>query len=259
MAWPTGAHADESAQPETTAARPSEEPTVQESSRPEPGSRLPAGLRKYLSRPLMGSARHLDHGVLMAGVAGGWPHLYRLELGLGLLDHLTVGATAHWVPDQSAPRWSPKVAIAFYRWRRAEIGAHYFQSLYPPPVNDLDPSTPSYQRRNHWFLASASFSQAWLAGGVDVGLLRALEDDPALEPEPNGDNPTTIRHRLAGGVHLRGGTRRWGFTGNFLGPHLHAELVFDLRFGLFEARPRGGWRPSGIVYATDRRVPRRNR
>ena len=35
-----------------------------------------------------------------------------------------------------------------------------------------------------------------------------------------------------------------------------AELVFDVRFGLFEMRKRGGWKPEGVVYSTDRRAPR---
>jgi hypothetical protein len=214
-------------------------------------SRVSPTLRSYLTRDLAFSARHLDHGVLSAGVAGGWPHRYRLELGLGLLDHLTVGITAHWLPRQPAPRWSPKVALAFYRWRRLEIGAHYFRSLYPAPDSD----GPAFDSRADWFLSAVSFSQMWLSAGFDAGVVRGIERDPAQPPAEDGPQPVIARWRFGGGAHLRAGTRRWGFTANVLVPHLYAELVFDVRFGLFEARPKGGWRPTGILWSTDRRVP----
>ena len=212
-------------------------------------------LRTYLTRDLAYSARFLDHGVLQVGLAGGWPHLYRLELSLGLLDHLTLGATAHWLPDQAVPQWSPTVALAFYRWRRFEIGAHYLETMYPPPEDDLDPETPSFQRRARWVLTTASFSMAWITAGFDAGAVRAIEKDPGKDPTNDGRNPSIGRWRFGGGLHLRAGTRRWGFTANLLLPHLTAEVVFDLRFGLFESRKKGGWRPSGIIWATDRRVP----
>lgn len=244
-----------------TIARASEAPTTGAAVEVEPAvgkeqaSRLDP-LRRYLTRDLAHSARFLDHGVLQVGVAGGWPHLYRVELSLGLLDHLTVGATAHWLPDQAVPQWSPKVALAFYRWRRFEFGAHYLQTMYPPPEDDADPQTPSFQERAHWVLSTASFSMAWITAGFDAGAVRAVEKDPGKDPTEDGLNPSIHRWRFGGGVHLRAGTRRWGFTANLLLPHLTAELVFDLRFGLFEFRRRGGWRPSGIVWASDRRLPK---
>jgi hypothetical protein len=202
---------------------------------------------KYLTRELAFSPIHTDHGVLRAAVAGGWPHLWRLELALGLLDHLTLGATAHWLPGQPTPRMSPVVAIAFWRARRFEVGAHYFASLFAPPKRDDDPETPSFQQRSDWLLVAASFSQQWLTAGFDLGAVRGLEIDAASDPDEQNRNASVVRWRAGTGIHLRAGTRRWGFTARALWPYLHAELIFDVRFGLFELRPRGGWRPAGVL------------
>src|SRR5262245_34052393 len=46
-------------------------------------------LSRYLQRPVRYGAHFLDHGVLQPAIAGGWPHMYRVELSLGLLDHIT--------------------------------------------------------------------------------------------------------------------------------------------------------------------------
>jgi hypothetical protein len=212
-------------------------------------------LRRYLTRDLMYSARHLDHGVLGVSVAGGFPHRYRLALAMGFLDHVTLGVTAHWLPGHEVPQWAPQAALALWRGRRFEVGATYHQVMYPAPLVDNDPRTPSFQERDHWLLSTASFSNAWLAGGFDFGVVRAIEKDPGRDPPTPTMNPSTVRWRVGGGLHLRAGTRRWGFTANFLAPRLMAELVFDVRFGLFEMRPRGGWKPAGVVYSTDRRAP----
>ena len=219
------------------------------------GGRMPPGMRRYLTRELQYSARFLDHGVLGLAVAGGYPHRYRLELGIGILDHLTVGVTAHWLPGQRVPQWAPKGALAFWRGRRFEIGATYHQALYPPPVRDIDPNTPSFQERDHWILSTVSFSHLWLSGGFDIGVVRGIEKHPGVDPTEPTTNAKLVRWRAGGGLHLRAGTRRWGFTANFLAPRIYAELAFDVRFGLFEARPRGGWKPEGVVYSSDRRVP----
>lgn len=263
----TPARAAESAAPE--------QPSVAKAEQLEPqprGQAYPPGLRAYLQRPVPYSARFLDHGVLAAGVAGGWPHRYRLELSLGLLDHLTIGVTANWLPDASKPRVSPKVALAFWRSARFEVGAHYFQSLFPPSPDDDDPTTPSFERELHWFLGSFSVANRFASGGLDIGAMRYLDLDPALaatggEPIPmDGEelpDPSVWRWSVAGGLHLRAGTRRWGFTFNLLAPaasrfddfRFYAEVVFDVRFGIFEARPKGGWRPPELIYSTDRRVP----
>lgn len=212
-------------------------------------------LSQYLQRPVRYGAHFLDHGVLQPAIAGGWPHQYRVELSLGLLDHLTLGATAHWLPTQRAPQVSPIVAIAVLRGRYYEFGVWHFWSLFPPPVRDADPATPSYQRSAQWFLATASFGQAWLTGGLEAGAVRARVNDPAQDPAADASNPSAIRWRFGGGLHLRAGTRRWGFTAQVLVPHLLAELRFDVRFGLFEKRSKGGWKPYGMAEDWDRGTP----
>lgn len=220
-----------------------------------PAAREESRLSRYLQRPVRYGVHFLDHGVLQPAVAGGWPHGYRLELSLGLLDHLTLGATAHWLPGQSRPHVAPVIAIAILRGRYYEFGAWHFWSLFPPPRDDIDPTTPSYQRSAQWFLATASFGQAWLTGGLDAGVVRARVNDPAQDPGVDTSNPSTIRWRFGGGLHLRAGTRRWGFTAQVLVPHPTAELRFDVRFGLFEKRSKGGWKPYGMAEDWDRGSP----
>lgn len=209
-------------------------------------------LSRYLQRPVRPGPHFVDHGVLQPTVAGGWPHRYRLGLSLGVLDHLTVGATAHWLPSERAPKVSPEIAVAFYRGPMLEVGAWHFWSLYPPPVDDADPSTLSFQRSAQWFLATASFGQAAVTAGFDVGVVRARLSDESKDPTVDGNNPSVVRWRMGGGMHLRAGTRRWGFTAQVLVPQVMAELRFDVRFGLFEKRARGGWRPSGVIEDWDR-------
>jgi len=215
-------------------------------------------LHRYLSRDLAGSARFLDHGVIAVSAAGGFPHRYRIGAALGLLDHLTIGAQIHWLPGQRRPRIAPQLALAFYRWRAVELGVLYDRSLYPPPVVDTDADTPSFQRDAHWMLAAVAFSQAWLSGGFEFGTVLARVVDPARpEPDMRGRDFAAWRLRPGGGVFLRAGTRRWGFTANLRAPWVAAELAFDLRFGAFEMRPPGGWRPRGFASDRDRRAPLR--
>ena len=197
----------------------------------------------YLSRPLVASPRFLDHGVLHVAVAGGTPHKYRLEVGVGLFDHVSLGVTGHWLPGDVAPRFSPRVAIAFWRWRWLSVGAHHLWTMYSPPVVDLDPETPSYRLSAMWFLGSMSFGQRWVSAGFDSGVVRVRENDPGEDPGPDLRNPSRIRWRFGGGLFVRAGTRRWGITGQVLLPALTAEVALDVRFGAFEKRPRGGWIP----------------
>lgn len=200
-------------------------------------------LRGYLTRPVARSVRYLDHGVIGVGVGLGVPHLYRLELQLGVLDHLTLGATAHWLPGQPAPKWSPKLAVAFYRGRLLEVGAHYSQVLYPATRDDGDAKTIEFERRAHYLMASVSVSQAWLTGGFDLGWAHGREAIALLTPEDlEKGTAFTIRDRVAGGLHMRFGTRRVGVTAQAWFPFPVAELVLDIRFGAFELRRRGGWR-----------------
>jgi hypothetical protein len=175
--------------------------------------------------------------VLLVGVAGGTPHLYRLQISLGLLDHLSIGATAHWLPSQETPGWSPTGAIAFYRSHRFEVGATYHQTLHPPPALDEDPTTPGFDERTHWMLSAVTVSQAWLSAGFDLGMVRAR----ALDELAGDDTVYGVHNRLGGGVHFRVGTRRFGLTLQALAPYFEVEAVLDVRFGLFEERPRGGW------------------
>ncbi len=244
--------ADDASTPPAAASTPASVSTRQAS----PSEPAPSGLRRYLTRAMPYSARYLDHGVLQLSGAGGWPHLYAVRLHLGLLDHLTVGVQSHWVPGQRTPQVGPEVALAFVRLRWLEWGGTYKQTLYAPPERDGDPTTPSFQQRDHWLLTSVSLSNLWLSGGFDFGLVRATVKDPGMDPPDPDTNPSIVRWRLGGGLHLRAGTRRWGFTANVLAPQLMAELAFDVRFGLFEMRRRGGWKPRGVVYSSDRRVPR---
>lgn len=203
-------------------------------------------LRAYLQRPRMPSARHLDHGTLSVGLAGGAPHKYRVSLGLGILDHVSLGVTANWLPGETRPDWSPLASVAFWRGRMLEVGAWYHQGLHPRSetanLSDQDPNTVRWRQETHWLLSAVSFSQDWWSGGFDFGWVRGRDRDPLAE----ANNPDTaefvVRDRIGGGLHLRLGTRRWGFTGTMLWPYFTGELAFDLRFGLFEMRPRGGWR-----------------
>ncbi len=208
-------------------------------------------LRRYLTREVARSARHLDHGVLGVAVGLGTPHVYRLELALGLLDHLTLGVQAHWLPGQRVPNWSPKIGVAFFRGRLIEVGATYKQVLYPATRDDGDKTTLEFQRRTHYAMVNVSFSQAWFTGGLDLGWARGRESIPFLTTDDVMKGRVySVRDRLGGGLHLRFGTRRIGailqvatafVPGAVISPYTSAELVLDLRFGLFEMRSRGGW------------------
>ena len=211
-------------------------------------------LRRYLTREVARSARHIYHGVLVVRVGLGTPHVYRLELALGLLDHFTLGVQAHWLPGQRVPNWSPKVAVAFFRGRLIEVGATYHQVLYPATRDDGDDATIEFQRRAHYALGTVSLSQAWFTGGLDLGWARGREKIEFLTAEDlDAGRFYGVHNRLGGGMHLRFGTRRIGATAQVLTavctidctagalPYTTAELVLDLRFGLFELRRRGGW------------------
>lgn len=211
----------------------------------------------YLSRSLEPNPRFLDHGIVYAAAGGGAPSRYRLETGVGLFDHLTLGITGHWLPGEDRPRFAPRVALAFYRWRYISLGASYHWSLFPEPPIDLDPDTPSFQRRAHWYLGTVTFGQRFLSGGFDAGVVHTRKTDNTVEPESELDNPSRLFVEFGGGIFLRAGTRRWGITARALVPQVTAELMLDFRFGAFEARPRGGWWPSERVRWRDRTPARR--
>lgn len=230
-----------------TAADPRDIPVLtrlEVSQGPETAPRLPLKqrTRRYLTRQVARSARYLDHGVLGVAVAVGTPSIYRVELALGLFDHLTLGVTAHWLPGERVPRWSPKGAVAFFRGRLLEVGMSYHQLLYPP-YDDGDTMTPPYRRRAHYLLGNISLSQAWFTAGVDIGWARGRENVPYITGEDlNAGRYYDVRDRLGAGLHLRFGTRRIGLIAQVQYPYTAFEMVLDLRFGLFELRSRGGWR-----------------
>ncbi len=98
--------------------------------------------------------------------------------------------------------------------------------------------------RTHYTMAHVSLSQAWFTGGLDLGWARGREGLQFLTVEDVESGRTySVRNRIAGGIHLRAGTRRFGVLAQVLFPYPSAELVLDVRFGLFERRPRGGWSP----------------
>lgn len=215
----------------------SPEPTAAAAPPTTPG----ASLRAYLRRPLPRSARFVDHGVLALRTLAGSPHLYRLELQLGLFDHVSVGFTAHWVPGQRAPQVWPVGSLAIVRWQGkaaigVEIGARYEPVLYPPPGPD------AFTPRTHMALGSFVLSAGAFSAGLDLGAAhtRIALVDPA--------DSASFRRRVvfAGGPFLRFGNRRAGFGIDAVAvlapdPLLVFELGVDLRFGAFEERGRGGW------------------
>lgn len=204
----------------------------------------PSPLRRYLARERPPLPHFLDHGVLQVAVAGGMPHLYRAELSLGLLDHLSVGADLSWRPSEARPRIAPRVALAVYRARWWAFGFRYTQVLHLPPVIDTDPQTPDFVERSHYVFGTAVFSQRSWSAGLDAGIVHTRDLPLATGSEP-APEPGSYRLRTlpAGGLFLRYGTRRWGLSVHGQMPVYTLELALDLRFGLFELRPRGGWRP----------------
>ncbi len=212
-------------------------------------------LRAWLTRPVPRSARFLDHGVIAVAAAGGTPHRYRLELQVGLLDQLSVGVTAHWLPGQRAPQVWPVAALALWRTQRFEIGAHYRPVLYtsgsspgaqPPddaPDQVGDQAEGAFVPQTHMALGSAVLSSGWFSVGLDLGA--AHTRIPAVDPNQRAE----FRRRVvfAGGLFARAGTRRYGFYVDALAvlapdPLLVFECGVDLRFGAFEVRAPGGWR-----------------
>jgi hypothetical protein len=180
------------------------------------------GFREYLSRPVTFSPRFLDHGVLAAGVAAGYPHLYRLDLGLGLLDHITLGISAHWLPGQSRPSVVPRGSLAIWRGRVVEAGLSYVQVLHAPPDAPLaegeelpeDERPPvTFPQRTHYGLGTFSFSRGLVAAGIDLGIAHLRQPHPDPEEDPDAFVKRVV---AAGGIHVRVGTRRWGVVGQAL-------------------------------------------
>lgn len=194
-------------------------------------------VRSYVSRPVPRSARFLDHGDLALGVAGGTPHYYRLDLRVGLFDHVSVGVTGHWLPGQRIPRAWPVGAITFWRHLGInqigfEIGAHYRPVLHPPV--DVE---QTFVPQTHFVLGTMVVSAGPFSAGLDAGAahVRIAAVDPAA--------PTSFDRRtvFGGGVFARIGTRRIGVTADALAalgpdPLLVFEIMLDVRLGAFSER-----------------------
>jgi hypothetical protein len=220
---------------------PAETERTSEPSPPTPRARR-GGLRAYLSRPVPNSPRFLDHGVISVALAGGTPHLYRLDVRVGLFDHVSVGVTAHWLPGQATPQVWPVGALALWRWRSPEgigfeIGGHYRPVLYPP----VDP-TEHFVPDTQFALGSMVVASGLFSAGLDAGVAHTRL--AVVDPE----EPTRFRRRavFGGGAFVRFGNRRVGLTADALAalrpdPLLVFELALELRFGAFEERARGGW------------------
>lgn len=210
---------------------------------PQPPPQPPGTeLQAYLRRPVPRSARFLDHGVIAVAGAGGGPHIYRLDVRVGLFDHVSIGATAHWLPGQRAPQVWPVGAIALARWVSpsnigVEIGTHYRPVLFPP----VEPG--SFVPQTHLVLGSAVLSSGWFSSGLDLGAAHTR----IAVVDPNDLESFRRRVVFAGGPFVRFGNRRVGVTGEAVvvlspTPLLVVEVALELRFGAFEERPRGGWR-----------------
>jgi hypothetical protein len=214
------------------------------------GPPLSHPLREYLSRPRAPQTRALDHGTLAVEAHGGNPHGYRLALALGLLDHLTVGLTAHWWPGSDSPRWAPSAALTLWNAQRVGVGASYDQILHPPAGAGLDPD--DFEGRTHYVLGALELFQEPFSVAVEAGVAHTR-----LPPVGEaGSGAFRSRVLPAGGIALRVGTRRWGVVLRGRMPSAMAELGVDVRFGLFEFRPSGGWR---VGAARSRARPSPNR
>ncbi len=208
---------------------------------PRPSSR-PRSDRRFVG-DLPWSARHLDHGILQVAVAVGTPARNRFEIDLGLFDHLSLGATFHWLLSEKRPRFAPQASIAFVRGRAAEFGMTYRQTLHPRA--NKPGAESSFEPRTHWLMGALTVGRGLLSSGFDAGVASRRvrpSDDPSLSA-----NVYVPRVEVAGGLHARVGTRRigLGFEAALVGiedPDIVVEAVLDLRFGLFERRPSGGWR-----------------
>ena len=198
----------------------------------------------YLRRPTPRSSRFVDHGVIMLRTAGGTPHRYRLDLQVALFDHLSVGFTTHWLPGQRRPQVWPVGSVAFWRWLGTKgigfnLGAHYRPVLFPPVDTEQ-----RFVPQAHFGLATMELAAGWFTAGLDVGV--AHNRYPLVDPS----DTETFRRRtdFGGGIFARLGNRRYGVTFDALaalGPEvlLVFEVAVDVRFGAFEERPRGGWKP----------------
>jgi hypothetical protein len=195
-----------------------------------------AQFEEWLARPKLTSPRFLDHGTIELAIAAGAPHLYRLELRTGLFDVASLGVTGHWLPGQPWPQVWPVAALALWRGRMIEFGAHYRPALFPAIDRQL-----TFEPRAHFALASFTIGTDIFAAGLDVGVAhqRVAEADPSL---------TTVFTRqtvFGGGFVVRVGNEWIGASADALAavseqPLLMFEVKLDLRFDLAMVAHRHG-------------------
>jgi hypothetical protein len=186
------------------------------------------GLEQWLARPKPNSPRFLDHATLELAVAGGAPHVYRLELRTGLFDVASFGVTGHWLPGQARPQLWPVGALALWRGRMIEFGVHYRPVLFPAIDRTL-----TFEPRAHFALASFTFGDGLFSAGLDVGAahLRLPSVDTS---EPTHFTRQTV---FGGGFVVRVGNEWIGASADALAavspdPLLVFEVKLDLRFDL---------------------------
>jgi hypothetical protein len=213
-------------------------------------ARFARGLRpvpltdRWLARPTPISPRFLDHGTLELALAGGTPHVYRLDLRTGLFDVASFGVTGHWLPGQAWPQIWPIGALALWRGRMFEVGAHYRPVLFPPVDREL-----TFTPRAHFMLASFTFGTDIFQAGLDLGAahLRVAKADPALAT-------TFDRQTLfGGGFVVRVGNEWIGASADALAavgvqPLLVFEVKLDVRFDLAMVAGRHGTRQQVQVH-----------
>lgn len=203
---------------------------------PAPQPELPiARLERYFARPKPNSPRFLDHGNLALAAFGGAPHRYRLELRVGLFDHVAVGVTSHWLPGQPWPLVWPVAAVAVWRGAMFELGGHYRPVLFPAVDR-----TQTFEPQAHFALASFTIGAGLFSAALDVGAANLRV------PDLLAADPTTFRREtmFGGGFAVRVGNEWIGASAEALAAVGDDEvlLVFEagveLRFDLLEPRRR---------------------
>ncbi|MFV8751102.1 hypothetical protein ACNOYE_11210 [Nannocystaceae bacterium ST9] len=187
-----------------------------------------ARLQRWLDRPTPISPRFLDHGQLELSLAGGTPHVYRLELRAGLFDVVSVGVTGHWLPGQPWPQLWPVGALALWRGRMFEIGGHYRPVLFPA----VDRAA-HFEPRAHFALASFTIGSGLFSAGLDVGAAHVR-----LPVADIGAPTLFVRETVfGGGFVVRVGNEWIGASADALAalgrdPLLVFEVKLDVRFDL---------------------------
>lgn len=185
-------------------------------------------LEHWLDRPKLDSPRFLDHGTLELALAGGTPHIYRLELRTGLFDVLSIGVTGHWLPGQPWPQLWPVGALALWRGRMIEFGAHYRPVLFPSVDRTL-----TFEPQAHFALANFTFGSGLFAAGLDIGAAHVRVAHVDLG-EPTSFARQTV---FGGGFVVRIGNEWIGASADALAavspePLLVFEVKLDVRFDL---------------------------